>query len=164
MWHLIAACVLSLCSPDPLDKLEHEISRYTFWEQSYEAPVGNSREQELLRLQRLVSMALGVQVQAAAVPGIAGLASREARIIALDPTLSPNAALQVLAHEAGHMLQPEGLNKAEAEVFADAVAYLVTGDSLHVYGRYLAGSKQGLHVLKAYRREIKWAATVLGGK
>ena len=164
MWHLLAACVLSLCSTDPLDRLEREVSGFTFWEQSCEAPVGNSREQEYRRLQRLAWMVLGVQVQASATPGVAGLASREARIIAIDPTLSPNAALQVLAHEAGHILQPDGLSKAEAEVFADAVAYLVTGDDVHVYGRYLAGSKQGLGVLKTYRREIEWAATVLSGR
>ena len=165
MWHVIAACVLSLCSTDPLDRLERQASSLTFWQQSYDAPSGTSREQDLLKLQRLVETVLGVQVQqAGAPPGTAGVSSREHRIIALDGTLSPNARLQVLAHEAGHVLQPDGLSKQEAEVFADAVSLLVTGDDAHVYSQYLAGSKSGLHALRTYRREIQWAARVLGGR
>ena len=165
MWHLLAACVLSLCSTDPLDRLERQVSSLTFWQQSYDAPDGKDREQDLLKLQRLVEIVLGVQVQqAGAPPGTAGVSSREHRIIALDGTLSPNAKLQVLAHEAAHILQPGDMTKQEAEVFADAVSLLVTGDDAHVYSQYLAGSKSGLHALRTYRREIKWATTVLGGK
>ena len=164
MWHLLAACLLSLCSIDPLDRLERETLRFSAWEQSYDAPTGASRQAELMRLARLVSTVFGVEIRKGTHDGIAGFVVREARVIVLDSTLSPNAALQVLAHEAGHILQPEGLSKADAEVFADAVAYLVTGDDVHVYGRYLAGSKQGLHVLKTYRREIEWAAKVLRGR
>lgn len=165
MWHLILACAFSLCSTDPLDKLEHQIDNYTFWEQSYDAPAGTSREQDLLRLARLVEAALGVQVQTAgAPPGVAGISSREHRIIALDGTLSPNAKFQVLAHEAAHILQPPDMTKAEGEVFADAVSYLVTGDDVAIFSRYLAGNKSGLHALKTYRREIRWAASVLSGK
>lgn len=165
MWHVIAACVFSLCSADPLDTLERQTSGLTFWQQSYDAPVGTSREQDLLRLHRLIQTVLGVEVQqAGAAPGVAGIASREHRIIALDGTLSPNARLQVLAHEAGHFLQPDGLTTQEGEVFADAVSYLVTRDEAPVFSRYLAGSKSGLHVLRTYRREIHWAARVLSGR
>lgn len=176
MLHLVFACLFSLCSQDPLDKLERQTDSYTFWEQSYDAPRGSDREQELQRLARLVSSALGVEVDmAGAPPGAAGITVRKAimvdeqhqaliRVIALDGTLSPNAKLQVLAHEAGHILQPEGLSRVEAEVFADAVAYLYTHDDGPVFARYLAGNKSGLHVLKTYRREIKWAARVLSGR
>jgi hypothetical protein len=166
MWHLILSCAFLLsCSNNPLDKLERQASELTYWQQSYDAPTGSSREQDLLKLARLVETALGVQVQqAGAPPGTAGVSSRQHRIIALDGTLSPNAKLQVLAHEAGHILQPEGLTKAESEVFADAVALLVTGDDVHVFSHYLAGSKSGLGVLRIYRREIQWAARVLSGR
>lgn len=167
MLHLIASCILLVgfgCSHDPLDTLERQIGQLTYWQQSYEAPVGNSREQDFYKLQRLVVSVLGVKIQAGAMPGIAGFTVRETRIISLDPTLSPNAGLQVLAHEAAHVLQPEGLTKPEGEVFADAVALLVTGDDVRVFSHYLAGSKSGLHVLKTYRREIQWAARVLSGR
>jgi hypothetical protein len=164
MWHLIVACALSFCSQDPLDRLEHQTQSITYWQQSYDAPVGNSREQDFYKLQRLVVTVLGVRLQAGTPDGIAGATAREERIIAIDPTLSPNAGLQVLAHEAGHILQPEGLTKAEGEVFADAVSMLVTGDNVKVFSHYLAGSKSGLGVLKIYRREIYWAANVLSGK
>lgn len=166
MWHLIAACVLSLCSVDPLDRLERQTSSLTFWQQSYDAPVGNSRQQDFMRLQRLVVTVLGVTLRVGAPDGIAGITviGEEGRVIALDPTLSPNAAFQVLAHEAGHILQPGGLSRPEAEVFADAVSLLVTGDNAHIFSRYLASSKSGLSVLKTHRREIYWAAHVLSGK
>jgi hypothetical protein len=164
MWHLIVACALSLCSSDPLEKLERQTQSITYWQQSYDAPVGNSREQDFYKLQRLVVSVLGVRLQAGTPDGIAGVTAREARIIALDPTLSPNAGLQVLAHEAGHVLQPYGLTKAEGEVFADAVSMLVTGDNVQIFSHYLAGSKSGLGVLRIYRKEIQWAAKVLSGR
>lgn len=164
MWHLIVACVLLFCSADPLDRLTRETQSYTAWEQSYDAPTGDSHARDLARLQRLVTTVLGVELQAGAPAGIAGYTIREQRVISLDPTLSPNAQFQVLAHEAGHVLQPAGLSTPEAEVFADAVAYLVSGDETKTFSRYLSGSKSGLHVLKTYRREIQWAAKVLGGK
>jgi hypothetical protein len=166
MWHLILACAFSLCSTDPLDRLERQASSLTFWQQSYDAPVGDSRLQDFLRLQRLAVSVLGVKLQAGVPDGIAGLTAftEDGRVISLDPTLSPNAAYQVLAHEAGHVLQPTGLSKQEAEVFADAVSMLVTGDNVHVFSQYLAGSKSGLGVLRIYRKEIRWAATVLRGR
>ena len=93
MWRLILACALSFCSPDPLDTLERQTQEITYWQQSYDAPVGNSREQDFYKLQWLVTRVLGVQIRAGAPDGIAGFTMREARIISIDPALSPNAEL-----------------------------------------------------------------------
>ena len=176
MWHLLAACLFSLCSTDPLDRLERDARAFSAWEASYDAPTGGDRLSEYLRLHRLVESVLGVRVQGfGAPPETSGAIGRMVttdpdgtehvvRVIALNSTLSPNARLEVLAHEAGHLLQPPGLTDDEGQVFADAVSYLVTRGNRRTYARYLSGHKSSLRVLKTYRREIQWAAKVLSGR
>lgn len=164
MWHLIAACVLSLCSTDPLDKLEREARSFSAWEQSYDAPTGSDRAGEYGRLARVIAVVLGAEVREQAIGQVAGYTIRQERLIVIDSSLSTNAKLEVLAHEAGHLLQPPGVEGDDGQVFADAVSFLVTGRNSRTYARYLAGHKASLHVLKTYRREIKWAAKVLEGR
>jgi hypothetical protein len=97
--------------------------------------------------------------------GAASIGSRKRRI-EIDPTLRATARFETLGHELGHFLQPRTLGvDSEAEVFAEAVGFLVSRafghDTLYVSAKYLAKHKQGLHVLKDYEQEINHAATVL---
>ena len=164
MWHLLAACLVSLCSSDPLDGLDRDARSFSAWEQFYDAPTGSSREHELGRLARIVVTVLGAEIREEAIGHVAGYTSRQERVIVLDSSLSADAKLEVLAHEAGHLLQPPGLVGDEGQVFADAVSYLVTRGNRRTYARYLSGHKSALSVLRTYRREIRWAAKVLGGQ
>ena len=159
MWHLILACALSFCQSDPLDKLAKEVA-------SFDVPAPPERAEELARLEALVFRSLGMVIVDGVPEGLAGIATSHPRIIGLSPKLTPAQRYEVLAHEAAHVLQPEGLTVEEAEVFAEAVALLVTENDSRPYAKYLSwrGARSGLHVLKTYRREIQWAATVLGGR
>jgi len=100
--------------------------------------------------------------------GAAGFTNVAERYIIITQELSPQAKIEVLAHEGAHMLEPWGLSRAESEVFADAVSYEVCKrlgfDTRETVARYLAGYKQATYILRAYKMEIAWAATVLSGK
>jgi len=159
MWHLLAACVLSLCSTDPLDKLAKEVA-------TFNVPAPPERPAELERLEALVFRTLGVVIVEGAPEGFAGIATSHPRIISLSQKLTPAQRYEVLAHEAAHVLQPDGLTTEEEEVFAEAVALLVTGNNSKPYAKYLAwrGAASSLRVLKTHRKEIRLAARVLGGK
>ena len=152
---------------DPLRQLERATLAVPTWQAVYTPPLGAERKADLDRLQRLVERGLGAKVelieaaQDGAVSPVAGVTYLDQRLIQLDPALSPNAQLQVLAHEAGHLLSPPDLARAEREVFADAVSYLVTRDAIRIYALYLSQHKSGLTVLRTHRREIHWAADVL---
>jgi hypothetical protein len=155
---------LGLWHSHPLDRLEQLTREVAVWESGYIAPEGSEREPELRRLQALVEGSLSMTVLE--MPGSfpsAGRAYPADRVIQVNGGLSKNAQLQVVAHEAAHLLQPAGLDPIESEVFAEAVASLVTRDDPHVYARYLARYKSQLQVLHIYRREILRAAEVLSG-
>lgn len=82
----------------------------------------------------------------------------------IDESLEPNARVAVLAHEMGHALQPPFLDSEEAEVFAEAVAFLVCRrldiDLFESAANYLALQHGGLRALQRYD-DIVWAATVV---
>ncbi len=96
-----------------------------------------------------------------------GYASRgiARRTIQVDESLDWTARLMVLAHEAGHLMEPDSLNKVEGEVFAEAVGYLVCRhyglDDPQAHARYLASYKSGFHVFEDWALEIDYAVRVL---
>lgn len=61
--------------------------------------------------------------------------------IHVDQSLSWNSRLAVLAHEAGHTLQPARRTQGQREAFAESVAMLVAHDGLLEHARYLASLK-----------------------
>jgi hypothetical protein len=67
------------------------------------------------------------------------------RVLLINESLSWNDRLETLAHEAGHTFEPYGVNfnKGQQEMFAEAVAVLVTG-------RY----RESAHYLAAYRADV----------
>jgi hypothetical protein len=98
-----------------------------------------------------------------------GRASLDARTIWLRPELSPNGRFEVLAHEAGHLLQSPGLDEPTAQLFAEMVGvgiqqFYGSKTAEDVAARYLAGHK---HVFGAYRwlrRDIQYAVLALTGQ
>lgn len=86
------------------------------------------------------------------------------RQIVLEESLGPNARIAVLAHEMGHTLQPPFLDPGEAEVFAEAVAFLVCRrlniDMFESAANYIALHRGGLRALQRYD-DIEWATTVV---
>jgi hypothetical protein len=114
-------------------------------------------------LQAVLSVVNGVTVTYGDSHGYDGLTQH--RSIVISESMEWNARMEVLAHEAGHVLQPNGLTQAEGEVFAEGVAYLVLRhyghDRIELHAHYLAARKSGLYVLENYATDIKHAAGVL---
>lgn len=69
-----------------------------------------------------------------------GYTDKTHHVIKVDEALSWNARYAVLAHEGAHVFQPIG-TRADAECFADAVAYLVADDGTRTHAQYLSRSK-----------------------
>lgn len=61
--------------------------------------------------------------------------------VMLEEHMHWNARRSVLAHEAGHILQPVWVNEDMAEAFAESVGMLVAHDGLREHARYLSRDK-----------------------
>lgn len=79
-----------------------------------------------------------------------GLTDWQTHMITVDASLSWNQKYQVLAHEAGHVFAPGWFTQGEHEVFAEAVAYLITQgccnglSNLKEHARYMARFKSSV--------------------
>lgn len=90
-----------------------------------------------------------------------GLTDTNAHHIYIEEDLHWNDRFAVLAHEAGHTLQPGYLDRQEGDVFAESVSYLVAGDRRNS-ARWLSSAKpQFIFVALAEWRAIYHAAAVL---
>ena len=97
-----------------------------------------------------------------------GRSNPRTREIQINATLGVGEKVFALAHEAAHILEPQGLSQPESETFSHAVAVEVL-DRMGLDVRYaatfhFAQYKQALHVLRSFKSEINWAATVLTGR
>jgi hypothetical protein len=91
-----------------------------------------------------------------------GVTLTDKKDIKVDTSLSWNMRLSVLAHEAGHVLEPVGLTMPQGEAFAEGVALLVARDGVREHARYLAHNKvESTLVLLSYWPEIYKAASAL---
>ncbi len=112
-------------------------------------------------------MALGWTVTYVAAPKLGndealGLTLPQLHSIVVDSGIHWSARAAILAHEAGHTLQPSWLNPVEADCFAEGVATLVVHDGLRNHARYLAGAKWTcLGVILAEFPAISHAAALL---
>jgi hypothetical protein len=70
-----------------------------------------------------------------------GVTDFEKHAITIDADLSWNQRLAVLAHEAGHTMQPGWVTARQSEAFAETVAMLVSHDGYREHARYLAQHK-----------------------
>jgi len=97
-----------------------------------------------------------------------GRSNPRTREIQINTTLTPAEKVFALAHEAAHILEPQGLSQPESETFSHAVAVEVLdrmGMDVRLAARFhFAQYKQALYVLRGYKNEINWAATVLSGR
>jgi hypothetical protein len=102
--------------------------------------------------------------------GAFGRASLEQRTIWIKRSLSVNAQFEVLAHEAGHLLQPPALaDDALSQLFAELVGVGVQ----HFYGSatadetgaaYLSQFKYTFGAARAMRHDIDYAVKALTGQ
>lgn len=91
-----------------------------------------------------------------------GATDKEEHTVQLEAELKWDARLAVLAHEAGHILQPHWVNHEQEEAFAEAVATLVSRDGFREHARYLSRHKLALlTVLLTETSAIYHAAAVL---
>ena len=70
-----------------------------------------------------------------------GLTNPVQHVIYVDRSLYWNARFAILAHEAGHTMQPSWLNQEEADCFAESVSALVARDDLRSHAHYLARAR-----------------------
>jgi hypothetical protein len=164
---LIAACVLlSACAPKTL-RLAEQINHFAA---DYQPTPGDSMRAPLEALEkRLADWGVTVGEIPPTFGGI-GLASAENRTILLKPGLSVNARFEVLAHEAGHLLQPPTLgDQAVAQLFAELVGVGVqkfygSQTAELVAARYLAQFKYAFAAEKHLRTDIQYAVEALTGQ
>jgi len=152
--------------PDPLKALAREVLTTNYVSASSRLDrTGNDLYWPAQELQAVLFVINGARVVYGSAEGYSGITYWETRQIAIDERLSWNARFEVLAHEAGHVLQPQGLTQIEGEVFAEGVAYLVLRhyghDRIELHAYYLAARKSGLDVLEHYATDIRHAARVL---
>ncbi len=156
----------------PLQQLENRTRQIPALHTVYMAPMDDDFFYATIRLQNTVQQVLGVAVDFtemddASLAGWTQLQPSAPRAVHVDNQLHWTARLEVLAHEAGHRLQPPVFapTSSESEVFAEAVEFLVCRayghDTLEISANYLAVHKGGLHVLHDYRMEIDYAVAVL---
>lgn len=148
-WRLSALVLETLVMPTGYTRLVDGDSRY--WD-----------AQDLeYRLEKM-GWSIVYQDDMAASRNLLGLMVPATRQIFIESSLHWNAKYTVLAHEGAHTLQPGRLTTNQAEAFAEAVATLVSGDSLREHARYLAGVKADLiPVVLVQWREIYRAADLL---
>lgn len=70
-----------------------------------------------------------------------GLADPQTHRIYVDADLHWSARAAVLAHEAGHTLQPGWAGRMEGDCFAETVAALVVHDGLRDHARFMAPAR-----------------------
>lgn len=173
----VVAFGLSLCLTfagldywnDPLRLLERETRAVTVHGDGYRFERANDQFWNAIQVGSIINQDLGGRIAFQWLgPGMAGDTDPITRKVRINSALSWNERLATLAHEGAHLLEPNNLDHADSEVFAEAVAYLVCRsfglDRVEDHARYLAGHKSGLHVLIDYRREIERAARILEGR
>jgi hypothetical protein len=99
-----------------------------------------------------------------------GLASLEYRVVQIQRGLSVNARFEVLAHEAGHLLQPPGLqDRAVAQLFAELVGvgigkFYGAKHCEEIAAIYLASFKYVFGAEPHLRRDITYAIEAMTGQ
>lgn len=170
---VVSAALWSMYHDDHwrLDHLESQTLNTPQW-QTYMPTTDECKLFELPLRLKIAADRLGAKVTVKQPgKGYAGVVYFVNREISIDASLGCDARAMVLAHELGHILEPDAVRPeghyGEEEVFAEAVSYLVTSherDETSVYAHYLADHKQDLNVLTVYRREIIFAANFIWGE
>jgi hypothetical protein len=90
-----------------------------------------------------------------------GLTDKAHDKVYIEANLNWNGRYEVLAHEAGHILQPV-TTRMGGECFAETVAFLVTRSHVETHARYLSRDKMGCALTSfAYWPEMYAAARLL---
>ena len=165
---LIALVFLTACSSTPRTlRLAEQIPHF---QADYVPTEGDSMAGPLAELeQRLTDWGIAIGDLPPTVGGV-GLSSLPARQILLRPGLPVNARFEVLAHEAGHLLQPVTLGNHEVgQVFAELVGvgiqqYYGSTTAEEVAALYLAQFKHAFGAERYLRRDIDYAVKALTGQ
>jgi hypothetical protein len=94
--------------------------------------------------------------------GAYGITYLETREIFVDESLSWDARYWVLAHEAGHTLQPGWANHGHGEAWAETVSALITKEGFAQHAKYIARVKGEylLMVLTEYKQLYRAVAVM----
>jgi hypothetical protein len=152
---------------DPLARLELVASRLTVAQIAMPGGPPSALPNTQRRL-NIAALRLGAHVEYGPMDaGEYGRTVHDTRVITINEILNADTRTTTLAHELAHLLQPPGLQKGEAEVWVEGVAFLVVRperDELFATAHYIAFYKMNLNVLRVYRREVLFAAAFLRGE
>lgn len=105
----------------------------------------DSRYWQAINLEtRLVAMGWGVKYPPVVMfmgQAAYGITAPDEHLIVVDGSLHWSARAAVLAHEAGHTLQPIWVSRTEGDCYAEAVATLVMHDGLRDHARFMANAR-----------------------
>lgn len=162
---LLGSCVG--CGSPRVLRMAEECSHF---QAAYTPTPGDDMAGPLRELsQRLTTWGVSITDLPAGAPGF-GYANLVERSITLNPSLSVNGRFEVLAHEAGHLFQPPGLqDAATAQLFAELVGVGVqrhygSTTAERVAAQYLCAYKWTFASEKHLRADIDYAVRALTGQ
>jgi hypothetical protein len=165
---LLAMCVgLSACAPRVLYMAE----RISHFEATYDETPGDSMAPAFYDLhRRLTDWGVTIGDLPPEAP-YAGIAYGQHKTILLKPRMSINAKFEVLAHEAGHLLQPPAIEAGSqvGQLFAELVGVEVqkfygSTTAEKVAAPYLAQMKYAFPAWRWMKRDIAYAVKALTGQ
>jgi hypothetical protein len=164
---LVALCGLSACAPKTL----RMASRISHFAATYEPTPGEEMADALADLQtRLTTWGITLGDLPPTSPNV-GVADAHGKTILIRAGLSVNARFEVLAHEAGHLLQPPSMESGSmhGQVFAEMVGVGVqkfygSKTAEKVAAAYLAQMKYAFPAYKWMKHDIDYAIRCLTGQ
>lgn len=158
--------------PDPkgaIDQLSAAATQLPSYTAAVELPLDNDFYWSAKRLEAIAASQLGITITytTEGLDEAAGMSNSQTRQIRIDASQHWTARFETLAHEIAHLMQPRFSTRAENEVWAETVGYLVAehdGDhgALRRSSHYLVAFKDVLpSVLSNYRQELLRAAAFL---
>ena len=167
---LVASCCLLSACASRSDRVVTQARQGLAYDATYHPTPGG--DPDTLKFLEQRGAWLGVQIEYRPegheeLHGATGLSFRNGleRHVFVSNTLSINGQIEVLAHEIGHMFQPNFADRMAADTFAELVSVEVCQrlgvPSAASSVGYLRGQKLTLYVGRVYRNEIRFVADML---
>lgn len=172
---LFLAVFCSTCSCASTPRTQEVASAIPYMQSGY-YPSGLTRDETLeIKIASFVGMlkaVLDVTVEfsddeAASLGG--GAYFQPLRKIIIVKSANPLQRMELLCHEAAHVLQPNGLSQVEYQAWAELVGVEVctqwgVPETREQSARYLSGIKSGLVLIENHALDMNWAISVLSGR
>lgn len=168
----IVIAVLSLACASMTERIVNDARQGLVWDADY-APIDGGDPKVLAAFYSHVTNTLGIAVHFLpanhpALNGAYGTANRyrDTLLIRMRGDLSVNATIEVLAHEAAHLMQPPYLTRSEGDIFAEIVSAHVAKrlgvpNAAKTSALWLRQHKPSLRMALDLQNEIEYVAKML---